>query len=302
MKLFDRFRRAKSVDSGVFETERGAFACKCGCNRSWLVSRGRFTHDGDTVSFVAIPMIHHDERVAWLAIGRGAEPREWACIRTALQDRNIAASIVEPMQTPVRTVIDVHQLQSRASVIGDPAAKAWLFQIHDALLKHHDDLQHLFVADRGRDYSFMVPDCVFALPPANRSPRNHQNFAECGERRFVRALLPIPVSDGTELRIGVWVEVSADAFHKLVAVFFDDEPAYMAMELRGKVESSLKIDEHELSGSPVVLAARTADQCLFVTGGEPAWLASVMKDGVTIQAFPSFVHEIKRGVRRDEPS
>lgn len=302
MGLFDRFRRARPADNVLVETERGAFACKCGCNRSWLVSRGRFEHGGDTLSFVAIPTIHGEERVAWLAIGQGREPTGWACIRTTLQDNNIAAGIVEPMQTPVRTVIDVQQLQSRATVIADPASKARLFQVHDALLKHHDDLQHLFVAGRGRDFSFKMPDCVFALPAGKRSPRNQQNFAECGSRMFVRALLPIPVSDGTELRLGVWVEVSAEAFRQLVAVFFDDEPAYMAMELTGTVESAVTINAHQLSGSDVTLAARTADQCLFVAAARPAWLASAMTDGVTIQAFPSLVGEIQRSVSRDQPS
>lgn len=306
MGFFDRFRRDSPppsvANNMVDETERSTFACKCGCNRNWLVSRGRFSHDGDTVSFVAIPMIHGEERVAWLAIGRSADPKQWACIRTTLQDQNIAAGIVEPMQTPVRTVIDVAQLKSRGDVIGDPAGKAWLFGIHDALLKHHDDLQTLFVTDRGRDYTLKMPDCVFAMRAADRSPRNQQNFAEAGSRRFVRALLPIPVSDGTELRLGVWVEVPADAFSKLVAVFFDDEPAYVAMKLAGTVESSVKINEQEVSGASVTLAARTADQCLFVQNAEPAWLATAMKHGVTIQAFPKLVQEIRRSTARDEPS
>ncbi|MEO8549446.1 MAG: DUF2199 domain-containing protein [Kofleriaceae bacterium] len=301
MGLFDRFRRGSkppaSVDHLVDETERGAFACKCGCERHWLVSRGQFAHDGEIASFVAIPTIHGDERVAWLAIGRGAEPGEWACIRTTLQDSNIAAGIVEPMQTPVRTVIDVARLQTRAQVIGDPARKAWLFQIHDELLRHHDDLQTLFVDGRGRDYSFKMPDCAFALPPERRSPRNQQNFAECGSRLFVRALLPIPISDGTEFRVGVWAEVAAEAFHALMKVFFDDEPAYMATRLAGTVESSLTLAGHQLSGSQVTLAARTADQCLFVTAAEPAWLAAVMQQGVTIQAFPSLHLEIRRNGR-----
>jgi hypothetical protein len=306
MGLFDRFRRGSkppaSVDHVVDESERGEFACKCGCERRWLVSRGQFAHGGEVASFVAIPMIHGEERVCWLAIGRGTEPTEWACIRTALQDNNIAAGIVEPMQTPVRTVIDVNQLQSRAQVIGDPARKTWLFQIHDELLRHHDDLQTLFVTERGRDYSFKMPDCAFALPPDRRSSRNQQNFAECGSRLFVRALLPIPISDSTELRIGVWVEVAAEAFHQLRKVFFDDEPAYMATRLSGKIESSLKLAEHELSSSDVTLAARTPDQCLFVLAAQPAWLATVMREGVTIQALPSLLLELRRSVSRNAAS
>lgn len=286
----------------VDESERGAFTCACGCERNWLVSRGRFSHDGELVSFVAIPMIHDDERVAWLAIGRGADPDRWACIRTTLQDQNIAAGIVEPTQTPVSTAIEVARLKSRAEVIGDPAGKAWLFEIHDALLKHHDDLQTLFVTERGRDYTLGMPDCVFAMRAADRSPRNQQNFAECGERRFVRALLPIPISDGTELRLGVWVEVASDAFMKLVAVFFDDEPAYVAMKLTGTIESSVEINAQDVSGSSVTLAARTAEQCLFVQSAEPAWLAAAMKRGVTIQALPELVQAIRRSTARHAPS
>jgi hypothetical protein len=48
-----------------------------------------------------------------------------------------------------------------------------------------------------------MPDCVFAQPKAEGSPRNQQNFAECDGRLFVRAQFPVRISDGTELRLGV---------------------------------------------------------------------------------------------------
>jgi hypothetical protein len=143
-----------------------------------------------------------------------------------------------------------------------------------------------------------MPDCVFALDASKRSQRNSDNFAELGDRRFVRALLPVATGDGGELRIGVWVEVPEDDFMALVQVFWDDDDAYVKMELRGPIESSLKLHGNDTRGAQVTLAARTADKCLFVRSAGDAWLTKLMTEGVSVRALPELVRDIELSVGR----
>ena len=278
------------------ESDRGELVCPCGCARTWLVSRGKVQHSGVITSFVAIPTIHGDERVSWLALGRGAQPNEWACVCTRLAGDNIAAGVVDPDNSLISKVFAGAKLQPRERVVADAAGKQRLFQAHDALLRNHPDLQQLFVPERGRDYSFMMPDCVFALPPAKRSPRNQQNFAECDDRLFVRALLPVPISDGGELRVGIWIEVPRQEFFALMEVW-DVPDAYIAARLTGQVESSLRVAGNQLAGVSVTLAPRTADQCLFVDDSESLWLARLLRAGVSVRVLPQIVGEIERSIR-----
>jgi hypothetical protein len=289
---------------GFVETTRDELPCGCGCGRRWLVSQGRFEHAGEVASFIAIPMIHGDERVAWMALGRGAPPAEWVLTRSRLDGTNIAAGAIDLERSPIRILEPFAtrgaKAASRDRVLADAGLKARTFVLHDALLRRHADLQQLFDPERGRDFSFRMPDCVFAAPAAERSPKNQQNFADHHGRWFVRALLPIPVGDGGELRIGVWVEVERPAFMALLKVFWDDGPAYTAMRLDGVIETSMVVGGHDVSGAPVELAARTADQCLFVKSTGTDWLARLVESGVSTRDLPRLVGEIRASVSRHD--
>jgi hypothetical protein len=264
------------------------------------VSRGHLSHDGETVSFVALPTFHSGHRIAWLAFGRGAQPTKWALLRSWLQDDNVAAGVVDFASSSLRGLEPFASgsasVLSRADVLGDPSQKAWLFELHDALLQRHDDLQQLFYPERGRDFSFGMPDCVHALPPAQRSARNQQNFAECGDRLFVRALFPLPVSDGGELRVGVWIELPPEAFFGLMEAW-DDEAQYMAQRLQGPIENAITIAGQQLRGTTVKLAPRTADQCLFVSGSDAPAVARMLREGVSVAGLPALVREIRASVK-----
>jgi len=143
-----------------------------------------------------------------------------------------------------------------------------------------------------------MPDCVFILPSAERSKRNMQNFAECGERYFVRALLPLQIEDGGELKIGVWVEVAFDDFRNLHSVFWDDEEAYMAMSILGRIENTFRVLGENACGTLVHLAARTPDQCLFVRDSEGPWLSSILKEHFAVESLPDLKFEFHSSARQ----
>jgi Uncharacterized protein conserved in bacteria (DUF2199) len=146
--------------------------------------------------------------------------------------------------------------------------------------------------ERGRDFSLQMPDCVYAAPRAERSPNNQQNFAEHAGRMFVRALLPFPITDGTELRIGIWIEVPRVKFFALLQVW-NDAPAYLATELEGSIETSLSLLGHGTRNTQVTLAPRSADQCLFVRDADAPWLASAMKNPLPPRLLSALMAEAK---------
>jgi hypothetical protein len=286
---------AVALDGPLEETSREELNCGCGCGRRFVLVRGRFTHEGRVSSFVGLPALHDDARVVWLAIGEGREPSQWTCLRTALQGENVAAGIVEPNQSPLGQ--RVSPVLSRAQALADAPAKARLFAVHDHLLARQQDLKHALFPDMGRDFSFKMPDCVFAQPAAARSPRNQQNFAEHGDRKFVRALLPVPVSDGGELRVGLWLEVTNEAFFALLEAW-DDPTRYLEARLEGAVENKLDLAGGGLKGAPMTLAARNPDQCLFVQNTGLDWLQALMKDGISARDVGAFVGKIEANMRR----
>lgn len=286
------------MEPTLLELSRDELPCWCGCGRRWATSRGELRSEGAVSSFLVIPTLHGAERVSWLALGDGSAPSHWVWLRTAVQGDAFAAGIVDgalPFPSPVQPV------STRAEVLADPALKARLFTAHDALLQVHPDLRHLFFPEHGRDFSFRLPDCVFAQPPSQRSPRNQQNFADCGDRLFLRALLGVPVSDGSELRLGVWVEVPHEAFFKVVKVW-NDPTGYLAVAVSGKVENAVSLEGHELRDQIVTLAPRTQDQCLFVRDAEAPWLTKLMKEPYSASKLPGLVQELERSLKRHAAS
>lgn len=280
------------------ERDRRDTACTCGCGRRWLVSTGEVRREDAVAAFVAMPTIHGTERVWWMAIEQA--PGAWACTRTWRDGDHVTAVVVDPDRTPVTELpaFAARAVQRRDAVVDDPAAKARLFGWHDLVMRSHPDVRHLLDREHGRDFSFKMPDCVFALPPEQRSPRNQENFADCDGRMFVRALLPIALADGEELRIGVWVEVPREAFFALLRVFWDDEAAYAAMRLTGTVESSLVLAGNDTRGAAVTLTARDPSQCLFVAESATPWLAELLRASLSVANLPELMADVRRALGR----
>lgn len=285
--------------ANVFEeTARNDVTCWCGCGRRWVRSHGRLRIDGQVSSFVVLPESHGAEKVAWMAISDGPEPSTWTFIRTGLAGENVAAGLVDANQSPLGGVVS--PVRTAAAARANQDLKVRVFGVHDQLVARHPDVRQLMIDGpdgRGRDHTFKMPDCVYAQPAAERSPRNQQNFAECGDRLFVRALLPVSISDGTEFRLGVWLELSEDAFFHVMKVW-NDEPAYLATRVQGVVESSVLINGRDLRGEKLELAPRSASECLFVKSSQSGWVSELMREGLSIRDLPAFVEGIERSMKQ----
>ncbi|MEK7466548.1 MAG: DUF2199 domain-containing protein [Planctomycetota bacterium] len=305
-------------DVKIQQTARGEFLCDCGCGRRWPAILGSLAHSGVTTRFVALPMMHNGIAHSWMALDPSAwpEPRlpGWILLRSWVDQKNLIGSVTSPPDSPIRLLQPFTSgaygpLLTRDQVQSQPQAKTLIFGIHDAIAAQQRDLRVLWTLDRssrpnppasgkGLDFTFGMPDCVFALPVEQRSRQNLQNFAECEDRRFVRALLPIRIEDGGELRIGIWVEISRDDFRRLYEVFWDDEKAYVAMSVSGRIENTFRIIGENLNGILVRMAARTPDECLFVLDSESAWLASLLARPIPTESLPDLKFEIFASARQ----
>lgn len=144
----------------------------------------------------------------------------------------------------------------------------------------------------------MMPDCLFSRSAAARwwqrpLRRLDQNFARCDDRWFVRALLPIPILGGEEVRIGIWVDVEPAAFYRL-GMSWNDEAGYMAMRMSGEIENELSLVGRQVRGMTVHLAARSAGDCLFVSAATDPWFARLMQEGVALRYLPQLLHRFTR--------
>ncbi len=79
------------------------------------------------------------------------------------------------------------------------------------------------------ELTFRLPDVVAALQPEERETRVQENKDLCvldGKRFFVRALLPLPVAEREHpYNVGLWVEVSQQAFERVYELWDEDRQA-----------------------------------------------------------------------------
>ena len=87
------------------------------------------------------------------------------------------------------------------------------------------------------DFAYRMPDCVFARPEEQRSPRCNEDFADLDSGRFVRALLPVPIEGGEEFCFGIWVEVSVTTFERVVRAWNESE-AYRTLSFDGAIANA----------------------------------------------------------------
>ncbi|MBL8679966.1 MAG: DUF2199 domain-containing protein [Myxococcales bacterium] len=283
----------------VTETSRDELLCDCGCGHRWLVTRGSVRTSEGERRFIAIPTAHKDTRFWWMALE--VEAGRWALTRTWIQEKNVNSQTVDLAISPLRGVVpfasDASAAMLRADVLAKPALKEALFAAHDLVIRHHPSIGAHLDPEMGRDFSFKAPDCVWSQPPKERSPRNQLNFAECGHRLFVRALFAIPVSDGAELRVGLWVEVSTEDFFELLKVW-DDPAKYVAFRANGVVENSLALRGRDVRGSRATLAPRNADECLFFAAVDEPALDELLKTGVSVRDLDALVTEVRSVMTR----
>lgn len=136
------------------------------------------------------------------------------------------------------------------------------------------------VHDPPLDYAYRLPDCVFALPAEHRSSRCNEDFAELGDRRFVRGLLPVPVEDTEEFRYGLWLEVDAATFERVIRAW-NDPVAYRALTFSGRIANALPPFGVRSLDVLVDLATRDEKSRPFVVRAQEPWLEELLERGWT---------------------
>jgi hypothetical protein len=142
------------------------------------------------------------------------------------------------------------------------------------------------------DFGFQAPDCVWALPPAQRSPRNNKNFAELDDRRFVRGLLPIRLTSGEEFRVGVWLEVGRDIFDDIFESW-DDTVRYPQLKFVATIANAAPPWREKILGVEVHVGVRDQNSRPYVFASHTAWLQQVLERGWTDAEYEAVIASIR---------
>jgi hypothetical protein len=121
---------------------------------------------------------------------------------------------------------------------------------------------------------------VFAIPAEQRSRRCNEDFAELGDRKFVRGLLPVRIEGGEEFRYGVWLEVDPETFEQVIRVW-NDPAAYRSLAFGGRIANALPPFGSCALGAHVDLATRDEKSRPFVVNSREPWLEDLLARGWT---------------------
>ena len=91
---------------------------------------------------------------------------------------------------------------------------------------------------------------------------------------FVRSLLPVRLTGGYTVTLGVWIGVHPDDLQRAFATWW--EPKYMNLHLVGRLANSLP--GWGLLGAHVDAAVLNADETPYVVSSSDSTLASVLTD------------------------
>ena len=129
-----------------------------------------------------------------------------------------------------------------------------------------------------REIKLELPDAVLRIAPAERKNRvgaGGSSFMQLDlQHFFVRALLPVRLSDGHEFHFGVWLETTeATAKH-----LWDnwDLPGYSQMKFHAALANAVPPWNEAVFGAPCIAVVRDAHQLPYVESSTDAALASVL--------------------------
>ena len=132
-----------------------------------------------------------------------------------------------------------------------------------------------------RDVRFQLPDPVLKSPDQHRAEGSwlsHKDpntsvmmmVPEIGT--FVRALLPVRLTEGHSVRFGVWVAIHPDDLQRTFSVWL--EPEYADLTLAGYLANN--IEPWGLLASPVNLAVRNVDHTPYCVGSSSPELEGLL--------------------------
>ena len=127
------------------------------------------------------------------------------------------------------------------------------------------------------DIRLGLPDFAFDLPESAREEVNAGLLRVEGGRCFVRCLLPVALTGGTELVFGTWMEISPVDLERTAAIW--DDPSYADLVLQGTFANGIKPWGDGLLGAPVTAVVRNVSEIPYIESSEDDLLRRVL--GVT---------------------
>lgn len=134
------------------------------------------------------------------------------------------------------------------------------------------------------DFAYQMPDCVWAQPADQRSPRNTLDFAELGPRRFVRGLLPIRLPHGNEFTYGIWLEVDKPTFLEVIRSW-NDRKRYPRLRFAATIANAAPPWKNGILGVPVDVGTRDQNSRPFVIASPQPWLRDLLDRGWTMADY-----------------
>jgi hypothetical protein len=137
-----------------------------------------------------------------------------------------------------------------------------------------------------------MPDCIWDQPVDQRSSRNNADFAELGDRKFVRGLMPVPIETGDEFRYGVWLEVDEATFRRVLAAW-NEPDIYIGLEFTAGIANAAPPWGEHLLGAEVDVRVRDAGARLFITDAKHEWLRDLIARGWTKDEYRAAVATLR---------
>jgi len=131
------------------------------------------------------------------------------------------------------------------------------------------------------DYRFTLPDPVLALPEREKTEGTWMSHADAGSSvmmqvpncgAFVRALLPVRLTDGHSAMFGLWIGVPPDSLQHAARIWW--EPDYVDLTLDGLLANDLPL--WGLLGAPVRAAVRDPDHTPYCESSSDPELTNVL--------------------------
>jgi hypothetical protein len=134
------------------------------------------------------------------------------------------------------------------------------------------------IASVDREIKMELPDAVRAIPEAERKTRvgaGGTSFMQLDLKRFfVRALLPVRLSDGHEFHFGVWLETSEETAKQLWTNW--ERPEYSAMRFDASLANAVPPWNESILSASCAAVVRDQDQLPYVESSTQPQLAAVM--------------------------
>lgn len=134
------------------------------------------------------------------------------------------------------------------------------------------------IASVDREVRFGVPDVFMGMSTEERDRREgHRGdyfMRLAPDRFFVRALLPVRLSNGHEFHFGIWLEITADACATVMNAW--DSSDYASLEFEGKVANAVPPWGAALLDAPCHACVRDQSQLPFRSSSSKpcCWLDS----------------------------